>query len=202
MTSDGFRLYPAHLEPDRQRGLLQEVMAAAAQAPFFTPTMPRSGAPFSVVMTNCGPLGWVSDRDGGYRYQQTHPVTGQAWPPIPDILLEIWEALCGYAAPPEACLVNLYRGGAKMGLHVDADEAATDAPVLSISLGDTALFRLGGRRRTDPTRSLKLSSGDVAVLGGESRHCYHGVDRILPGSSRLIPDGGRMNLTLRRVTRP
>lgn len=202
MTTDGFRLYPAHLDPDRQRALLQEVMAAAGQAPFFTPTMPRTGAPFSVVMTNLGPLGWVSDRDGGYRYQSTHPVTGQAWPPMPDMLLEIWATLCGYSAPPEACLVNLYRGGAKMGLHVDADEEAADAPVLSISLGDAALFRLGGRRRTDPTRSLKLSSGDVAVLGGESRHFYHGVDRILPGTSRLIPDGGRINLTLRRVTRP
>jgi alkylated DNA repair protein (DNA oxidative demethylase) len=121
---------------------------------------------------------------------------------MPDQVLALWDQLTGYPAPPEACLVNLYEGDARMGLHVDSDEAAWDAPVLSISLGDTALFRIGGVLRTDPTRSVRLASGDVCMLGGASRRAYHGVDRILPGSSRLLPKGGRINLTLRRVTAP
>jgi alkylated DNA repair protein (DNA oxidative demethylase) len=163
--------------------------------------MPRTGTPFSVRMTNFGPLGWVSDR-AGYRYQAAHPETGRPWPAIPEAVLAIWHAVSLYGADPEACLVNLYESGAKMGLHQDADEAAKDAPVVSISLGDTALFRIGGPTRGDPTRSLRLSSGDVLVLGGASRHSFHGIDRVYPGTSRLLSGGGRINLTLRRVTPP
>ena len=168
-------------------------------APFFRPSMPRTGKPFSVEMTNLGPLGWVSDRDGGYRYQATHPFTGQAWPAIPKVLLDLWQAVTHYPVLPQACLVNLYRDGAKMGLHVDSDERDRDAPVVSISLGDSAIFRLGGATRSGPTSSLKLSSGDVIVLGGASRHFYHGIDRVLTGSSTVVPGGGRINLTMRVV---
>jgi alkylated DNA repair protein (DNA oxidative demethylase) len=121
---------------------------------------------------------------------------------MPPRVVELWRELSGYAAPPEACLVNLYEGDARMGLHVDSDEDAWDAPVLSISLGDTAIFRIGGTLRSDPTRSVRLASGDVCLLSGASRRAYHGVDRILPGTSRLLPKGGRINLTLRRVTVP
>lgn len=170
-----------------------------ARAPFFRPAMPRTGKPFSVEMTNLGPLGWVSDRDGGYRYQATHPVTGQAWPAIPKRLLDLWQAVANYPVLPEACLVNRYRDGAKMGLHVDGDERDRTAPVVSVSLGDSAVFRLGGAQRAGPTSSLKLNSGDVVVLGGPSRHFYHGIDRVLPGSSTLVPGGGRINLTMRVV---
>jgi alkylated DNA repair protein (DNA oxidative demethylase) len=138
----------------------------------------------------------------GYRYEARHPKTDAPWPAIPQALLDLWRDVSGYSAPPEACLVNHYREGARMGLHVDADEAAQDAPVVSVSLGDTALFRVGGRKRADATRSFRLASGDVVVLAGAARQCFHGVDRVMPGTSKLLPGGGRINLTLRRVTLP
>jgi alkylated DNA repair protein (DNA oxidative demethylase) len=162
--------------------------------------MPRTGKPMSVRMTNCGALGWVTDRERGYRYQATHPVTDRPWPAMPPRLLALWDELALYPHPPEACLVNFYDDDARMGLHQDRDEADLAAPVLSISLGDACLFRIGQTRRDGPTVSLRLESGDVVVLGGEGRLCFHGVDRIYPMSSTLLPKGGRLNLTLRRVT--
>jgi alkylated DNA repair protein (DNA oxidative demethylase) len=174
------------------------VREAIREAPLYTPTMPRTGQPFSVRMTNCGPLGWVSDA-GGYRYQPTHPATGRPWPPIPALALRAWRELAEDAAAAEACLINVYVPTARMGLHQDRDEKDFSAPVLSLSLGDTCLFRVGGTRRSDPTRSFRLASGDAVVLGGEARLAFHGVDRIIPGTSTLLPEGGRINLTLRRV---
>jgi alkylated DNA repair protein (DNA oxidative demethylase) len=171
-----------------------------AAAPLYTPTMPRTGKPFSVRMTNYGPLGWVSDRKGGYRYQAEHPVTGRPWPVMPRMLLEVWANVAGYPAPPEACLVNLYGPAARMGSHRDEDEEETAAPVVSISLGDDATFHIGGLQRAGPKLRRILKSGDVVVLGGASRMAYHGIDRIHPGTSSLLPEGGRLNLTLRRVT--
>lgn len=200
-TGDGFRYLAGQLDPSRQKDILAALEKALAAAPFYTPAMPKSGRPFSVRMTNFGPLGWVSDRSG-YRYQPIHPETGRPWPPIPDVVLELWREVSGYDAPPEACLVNLYREGAKLGLHRDEDEEDFAAPVVSISLGDTAVFRIGGPERRSATRTLKLFSGDVVVLGGHSRLFYHGIDRIHPGSSTIVPGGGRINLTLRRVSRP
>lgn len=199
---EGFRLWPGLLDRPAQEALRDEIFARLRSGPFFIPRMPKSGQPMSVRMTNFGPLGWVTDKERGYRYQATHPETGKPWADIPETVLALWARYSGYPAPPEACLVNLYEGDARMGLHVDADEEAWDAPVLSISLGDTALFRIGGSLRSDPTRSVRLASGDVCMLGGASRRFYHGVDRILPGTSRLLPKGGRINLTLRRVTPP
>ncbi len=196
----GFRLCPGHLDRDAQEELLAAVREVLQRAPLFTPRMPKSGRPFSVRMSNCGALGWVSD-EGGYRYQASHPQTGTAWPPIPSSLTHLWRQLAGFPDPPEACLINFYGAHAKMGLHQDRDETEFDAPVISISLGDTCLFRVGGCKRNEPSRSVRLSSGDVVVLGGASRLAFHGVDRILPGTSRLLPEGGRINLTLRRVTR-
>lgn len=195
------RLLPGLLDAAAQAALLDEVLAKAAAAPFVTPLMPRSGTPMRVLQTNLGPLGWVTDKERGYRYEPAHPETGAPWPPIPASLLALWRTLTGYA-DPQACLVNLYRGEARMGLHVDADEQDGNAPVLSVSLGDRALFRIGGPQRGDPTRSVWLASGDVVILEGPSRRAFHGVDRIVPGSSRLVPGGGRINLTLRRVTPP
>jgi len=162
--------------------------------------MPGSGKAFSVEETNFGPLGWISDRNG-YRYEPMHLVTKQPWPSIPKLLLDLWDETTGYGSPPECCLVNLYRGPAKMGLHQDKDEAALGAPVLSISLGDEAVFRIGGTSRKGATRSLKLASGDVLTFGGPARLAYHGIDRVITGTSGLIPGGGRINLTLRRVSR-
>ena len=201
--AEGVRIHPALLDAGAQAGLVATLRQAEAEAPFFTPEMPRTGKPFSVRMTNLGPLGWVSDRSGGYRYQATHPATGRPWPPIPDSVLAVWRQVSGYDRPPEACLVNYYAPGARMGLHQDRDEHDFSAPVVSISLGDTCLFRVGGNERSAPTRSLKLASGDVVVLGGADRLAFHGVDRIYPGTSTLLRDlfaeGGRINLTLRRV---
>ena len=198
---DGFRLFPGHIDEAAQHVLLGLLREAIRLAPFFTPVMPRTGRPFSVAMTNLGPLGWVSDR-AGYRYQPTHPATAEPWPPIPEMVLALWREVAGYPHEPQACLINYYRAGAKMGLHQDADEEDFSAPVVSVSLGDTAVFRIGGTERGGSTKSVRLTSGDVLVMGGSSRLCYHGIDRILPGTSRLLPEGGRINLTLRRVTRP
>ena len=194
--------FPQALAREGQTALLAAISEVIAEAPLFTPTMPRSGNAMSVRMTNCGPLGWVTDKERGYRYQATHPQTGKPWPPIPAALFELWRELARYRAPPEACLVNYYAGKAKMGLHQDKDEEDFAAPVLSVSLGDTGIFRLGGRSRKDPTRAFELKSGDVVVLGDTDRLAFHGIDRILTGSSDLVPEGGRFNLTLRRVTKP
>lgn len=200
-VAPGVRHWPGYLDPAEQAALVAELREAARQAPFYTPRMPKTGKPFSVKMTNCGALGWVSD-ERGYRYQLLHPETGAPWPPIPARLLRAWDELAGYPQPPEACLVNFYEPAAKMGLHQDRDEEAFDAPVLSLSLGDTAMFRIGGTSRGGKTISLKLSSGDALAFGGEARLAYHGIDRILAGSSSLLPQAGRINLTLRRVTKP
>jgi alkylated DNA repair protein (DNA oxidative demethylase) len=195
------RLLPAVLTTDQQHQLVAELRRLLDRAPLYSPVMAGSGNPLSVRMSNCGPLGWLSEKSG-YRYSPTHPVTGEPWPAIPAMVLDLWHGITGVAYPPEACLINYYGPTAKLGLHRDQDEDAKEAPILSISLGDTALFRLGGPERKSPTRSVKLTSGDMVLLDGPSRHWYHGVDRILPGTSRLLPEGGRFNLTLRRVTAP
>ncbi len=197
--SSGLRYLPGRLAGEEQESLVEIIRGVVTDAPLYVPVMPGSGRPMSVRMTNCGPLGWVTDKERGYRYQPTHPMTEKPWPAIPDVLLDLWRELSGYPKDPEACLVNFYADDAKMGLHQDRDETEFAAPVLSISLGDTCLFRIGGLARTDRTKSLKLESGDVFLLGGEGRLCFHGVDRIYPGTSTLLKSGGRINLTLRRV---
>ncbi len=195
----GFRHLAGHLDAALQARLVREVLAGvAASGGFFRPHMPRTGRPFSVLMGNLGPLGWVSDRHG-YRYQERHPLTGRPWSPMPDALLALWRELAGDPRPPECCLVNWYRADSRLGLHRDEDEEVFDAPILTISLGDDAIFRIGGLRRRDPTWRVRLKSGDVVVMGGTSRLAYHGIDRILPDTSTLVPDGGRLALTLRRV---
>ena len=195
----GVILWPGRFSRPEQEALLGDVLGRIEEAPFYRPQMPRSGKPLSVEMSNFGSLGWFTDSEKGYRYERRHPLTAKPWPQIPPRLLALWDETTVYGASPEACLVNLYRGSARMGLHRDSDEQATDAPVLSVSLGDAALFRFGGTSRRAPTRSLTLSSGDVLMFGGPARFAFHGVDRIITGSSTLIPGGGRINLTLRRV---
>ncbi len=167
------------------------------EAPLYRPVMPKTGKAFSVEESNFGTLGWVSDQSG-YRYQPTHPVTAAPWPAIPEALLALWAEI-NSPPPPECCLVNLYRAGAKMGLHQDRDEKDVSAAVIGVSLGDDALFRIGGAAKGGPTRSVILASGDVIAFGGTARLAYHGIDRIRPGTSRLVPGGGRLSLTLRRV---
>ncbi len=192
--------YPGYLDRAAQEHLRDDLRALVRAAPLFTPRMPRTGKPFSVRMTNAGRLGWVSD-ERGYRYQAHHPETGEPWPALPALALQAWEHLSGFPAPPDACLVNHYETAARMGLHQDRDEEEFAAPVVSLSLGDTALFRYGGTERRSPTRSVRLRSGDALVFGGPARLIFHGVDRLEPGSSDLLAGGGRLNLTLRKVTK-
>ncbi len=195
----GLTLHSGWLDRPAQEVLRDALREIVRAAPLFQPRMPRTGKAFSVKMTNCGALGWVSDAAGGYRYQATHPETRLPWPAMPEMVLRAWRELGGYGLEPEACLVNFYDSSAKMGLHQDRDEADFAAPVVSLSLGDTCLFRVGGEERNAPTRSFRLASGDALVLGGPARLAFHGVDRIMPGTSTLLAGGGRINLTLRRV---
>lgn len=193
----GAGLWPGFVGPGAQARLVETLRGIAAEAPFHHPVTP-GGRPMSVRMTCAGRLGWVTDRQG-YRYQPTHPVTGRPWPAIPVAVLDIWRQVSGTDRDPDCCLVNFYGQGAKMGLHQDRDEGDFSFPVVSLSLGDEALFRIGGTERTGGTESLWLRSGDVLVMGGSARLCWHGIDRVRHGSSRLLPQGGRINLTLRVV---
>ena len=207
VVQPGCFYYPGFLDAEAQRALAALVVAGAGDAPFFTPAMPRTGKPFSVRMTNFGALGWVSDRDGGYRYQPTHPETGRPWPPIPEMVLAVWRAVADYPHDPEACLVNYYAPGARMGLHQDRDEAGfRRAGGLASPSAIPAASASAARRAAGRPASFRLASGDVVVLGGPARLAFHGVDRLYPGTSTLLsgwfPEGGRINLTLRRVTEP
>lgn len=197
LTVRGFEIHKGFLSADQQEQLVSSIRSVAETAPFFRPDTPY-GKPMSVRMTSAGALGWVSDRSG-YRYQAQHP-GGSDWPVIPAPVLDIWSAVSGVARAPDSCLINFYGEGARMGMHQDRDEADFKMPVVSVSLGDDALFRIGNLTRGGKTESLWLHSGDVVVMGGDARLTYHGVDRIRFGSSRLLPKGGRINLTLRVVT--
>lgn len=192
----GFEIYQNWLNVDMQAGLIEAARNVAAAAPLFRPET-RFGKQMSVRMTSAGHWGWIADA-GGYRYAPRHP-SGVEWPSIPEPLIEIWQVLTGLERQPDSCLINFYGENARMGLHQDKDEASFEWPVLSISLGDDALFRIGGTERRAPTQSVWLRSGDVVIMGGAARLRHHGVDRIRHGSSRLLPDGGRVNLTLRIV---
>lgn len=196
----GFAHVPGALDGATQSLLLARIRDIIALAPLYRPAMPRTGKPLSVCMTNCGPLGWLTDKQGGYRYTDRHPATGRPWPAMPPLLMDLWMQHGSYPGPPEACLINYYDGGARLGSHRDEDEQDKTAPVVSISLGDDAVFHIGGLKRSDAKSRILLRSGDVVVLGGAQRLAYHGIDRIIAGTSDLLPEGGRFNLTLRRVT--
>lgn len=194
----GALVYRGFLGPQAQAALLSELREVVAAAPLFSPET-RRGKPMSVAMTSAGRFGWYSDRGRGYRYEPRHP-SGVPWPAIPQGARAVWDQVAPDARAPEACLVNFYRDGARMGLHQDRDEADFSQPVVSISLGDAGLFRIGGTERGSSTQSLWLESGDVLVLAGAARLAYHGIDRIRFGSSTLLREGGRINLTLRVVS--
>lgn len=198
LTLRGFEIHKGFLGPERQRALVEDLRGVARAAPFFSPITPW-GKPMRVRMTSAGRFGWVTDRKG-YRYEPRHP-EGMDWPPVPESVLSIWHEATGLDRAPDCCLVNYYGEGARMGLHQDKDEADFSWPVLSVSLGDDGLFRIGNTEsRNGTTESVWLQSGDVVVMGGEARLTYHGLDRIRFGSSSLLPEGGRINLTLRVVT--
>ena len=196
LTLGGVDIFQGCLDPEEQAALVGELRDVIREAPLFAPVTAR-GKAMSVRMTSAGRLGWVSDR-AGYRYQDRHP-EGMAWPDIPSRVIDLWQKLVSDTRMPDCCLINFYGEGARMGLHQDRDEVDFSWPVLSVSLGDEGLFRVGGVERGGPTRSVWLKSGDVLRMGGDARLAYHGVDRIRFGSSRLLPRGGRINLTLRVV---
>lgn len=198
LLKPGLRLYKTALDRAAQEALLDDLRTVLRAAPLFRPRMPRSGQEFSVRMSNCGPLGWVSDISG-YRYQAFHPETGQRWPPMPDSVSNLWRDFAECALEPDACLINHYDEAARMGPHQDRDEADVSAPILSLSLGDSCRFRYGGETRRDRSATVRLDSGDIVVFGGPARLMFHGVDRILPGTSTLLNPPGRINLTLRRA---
>ena len=193
----GIDVYKGFLSISDQKLLVEELRKVAASAPVFSPKT-KAGRPMSVRLTAAGDFGWYSDH-AGYRYVERHP-SGFAWPKIPNPILNIWQALVPGSPNPECCLLNFYGEGARMGLHQDRDEVRFEWPVVSISLGDEGLFRVGGLERGGKTASIWLQSGDVAVMGGAARLNYHGIDRIKFGSSTLLKDGGRLNVTLRVVT--
>ncbi|MGB0505239.1 MAG: alpha-ketoglutarate-dependent dioxygenase AlkB family protein [Pikeienuella sp.] len=192
----GLRLYDCLITADEQQVLVEDLRAIAVAAPLIAPMTPW-GKPMSVRMSSAGRVGWLTGKSG-YRYS-TEQTDGEAWPDIPESILKIWREVSGWDGDPDCCLINFYSESARMGLHRDADEDAYDAPVVSISLGDPARFRIGGLERKSPTESFELNSGDVLVMGGEARLAYHGVDRIRFGVSPLLPKGGRINLTMRVV---
>jgi alkylated DNA repair protein (DNA oxidative demethylase) len=192
-----FEIHPGYFSAVAQEQLVTRLRECLKQAPLFQPVTPR-GTPMSVRMSAAGQYGWISDRQG-YRYEARHP-SGQEWPPIPDALLTMWQDLVPDARLPECCLINWYDDSAKMGMHQDKDEADLSQPVVSVSLGDEALFRMGNQTRGGKTESVWLRSGDVVVMAGTARRAYHGIDRVRSQSSTLLPKGGRINLTLRVVT--
>ena len=196
LTVRGFRIFKGFLDGPAQSGMATDIRRVVAAAPLFSPMTPY-GKPMSVRMTSAGKYGWFSDRKG-YRYVPQHP-SGVAWPPIPESVLDLWRKVTGLDRQPDCCLVNFYPPGARMGMHQDKDEADFSFPVVSISLGDDGLFRIGNDSRGGKTESIWLGSGDVVVMGDAARLTYHGVDRIRPGTSTLLDAEGRLNLTLRVV---
>jgi len=180
--------------------LLEEVTQIARSAAFRHLVTP-GGYTMSVAMTNCGRVGWVSDRTG-YRYDPKDPETRAPWPPMPPAFLDIAARAAAEAGfeqyDPDACLINRYVAGAKLSLHQDRDEKDACAPIVSVSLGLSAVFLWGGKRRSDPVRRLRLENGDVAVWGGPARFVYHGVAPLKEGWHPLTGTA-RINLTFRKV---
>ena len=193
----GVKVFQGFLNRGAQEDLIAQIRDVVARAPLFSPMTPY-GRPMSVRMTSAGQLGWIADRSG-YRYSDTHP-NGTSWADIPPLALSVWDAVAGADRAPECCLINLYRDAAKMGLHQDRDESDVSYPVVSVSLGDDGLFRIGNLTRGGTTESIWLSSGDVVVMGGDARLVYHGIDKTRAKSSTLLAGGGRINLTMRVVT--
>lgn len=197
--ADGAVCLPGFVLPDAPE-LLKALEVVVQQAPFRHLITP-GGHTMSVAMTNCGRLGWVSDRKG-YRYQELDPLSDKAWPDMPELFLQLAQKAAkeaGYQRfQPQACLINRYQPGSKMSLHQDKDENNKAAPIVSISLGVNATFLFGGLRREDPCRKLTLQHGDAVVWGGASRFCFHGVQTLKDNEHSLL-GRQRINITFRQI---
>ncbi|WP_440026251.1 DNA oxidative demethylase AlkB [Chromobacterium amazonense] len=183
-----------------EAALCAAVEAVLRQSPLRGMVTP-GGQRMSVTTASCGDWGWVSDRRG-YRYSAVDPDSGQPWPAMPDPLRDLARgaaAEAGFAGfDPDACLINCYLPGARMGLHQDKDERDFKAPIVSVSLGLPAVFLLGGLRRADPSARILLQHGDVLVWGGPDRMRFHGVQPVKPGCHALLGER-RINLTFRKA---
>ncbi len=167
------------------KGLIETIADVTAASPFRNMVTP-GGYTMSVAMTNCGRLGWVTDRTG-YRYDTIDPTTRRPWPALPATGFE-----------PDACLVNRYEPGTRLSLHQDRNERDFGAPIVSVSLGLPAVFLFGGARRQDRPRRVRLESGDVVVWGGPARLTFHGVAPLAEGEHPLT-GRHRINLTFRKA---
>lgn len=197
----GFHHLPGFVRSDDVTFILETVRAICTAAPLRTPTMP-DGRPLHLQVTNAGQWGWWADR-GGYRYVDKHPTTGALWPPIPSALLGLHKRALEETGhqpfTPDNMLINYYKNDGSLGLHVDKTEDDHEAPIVGISIGADALFHLGGFDRRDKVDAFTLSSGDAVVQGGISRRCFHGIVKILPTLTSPVRDGGRVNITFRKV---
>lgn len=191
---EGLNYFPDYLKKPLINDIICNLRNLAKESPFFIPKMPKTNKSFSVKITNMGNVGWVSDKEG-YRYQDFHPITKKSWSKIPSNITNIWQELINANTKPDCCLVNCYDKNAKMGLHIDNDEKDFSYPVLSISIGASALFRFGGLKRSDKTQSIKLNNGDIIILSGKSRLIYHGIDKIYPNDKFNY----RINITMRKI---
>ncbi len=189
-----------YLTLKQQNEILKVCREVARQFPLFTPVM-KSGKSFNYQMTSCGELGWISDTKG-YRYSETHP-NGKPWTPIPEMINNLAKDLANQIGEPgyipQTCLINYYQKVGKLGLHQDNSEKNLKPAIISISLGDDAIFLMGGNKRNDITQEIILKSGDIIILYGESRLAYHGIKKIIPDTSKLLKNGGRLNLTIRQI---
>jgi DNA oxidative demethylase len=183
-----------------EKDLLDALQDVAGVAPFRHMVTP-GGHRMSVAMTNCGALGWVTDRTG-YRYDRIDPESGKRWPPMPVSFLALATGAAAAAGfpqfLPDACLINRYEPGAKLSLHQDKNERDFDAPIVSVSLGIPAVFLFGGMERGDKTRRMQLTHGDVVVWGGPARLRYHGVMPLKQGHHPVL-GANRVNLTFRKA---
>ena len=199
VMADGAVLLRGFADPFESE-LIAALRDIAGRAPFRHMVTP-GGHEMSVAMTNCGTLGWVTDR-GGYRYDGNDPETGKPWPAMPAAFCRLAAqaaAQAGFSGfLPDACLINRYQPGARMSLHQDRDEDDFGAPIVSVSLGLPAIFLFGGLKRSDKPRRFRLQHGDVVVWGGPARLAFHGIAPLADGEHALI-GRQRINLTFRKA---
>lgn len=192
------KLFTNYLDPNLQHKVIGLVMNIIKEAPLITPVM-QNGTKFNISITNCGDWGWISDKDG-YRYVDRHPVTKNKWPELPKLIKDLaYHSALEAGFPkfePDSCLINHYKATGKLGLHKDKDELDFGQPIVSISLGDSAIFQY---KVDNNLIDQKLNSGDILVIGNEHRLVEHGIKKIIDRTSSLVPGGGRINLTLRRA---